>query len=63
MTSVSSQSSRIQDHDLYSASTCTVLPKTLPPVLWVCTHSDKPFGGKYPFELAIKLYGSLEKII
>ena len=61
MTSVSSQSSRIEAHDLHSASTCTVLPKTLPPVFLVCTHSEKPFGGKDPFELAIKLYGSLEK--
>ena len=60
MTSVSSQSSRIEDHDFYSASTYTVLPKTLPPVFLVCTHSDKPFGGKDPSELAIKLYGSLE---
>ena len=60
MTSVSSQSSPIEDHDLYSASTYTVLPKTLPPVFLVCTHSDKPFGGKDAYELAIKLYGSLE---
>ena len=60
MTSVSSQSSPIEDHDLYSASTYTVLPKTLPPVFLVCTHSDQPFGGKDAYELAIKLYGSLE---
>ena len=60
MTSVSSQSSGIEDRDLYSGSTYTVLPKTLPPVFLVCTHSDKPFGGNDPFELAIKLYGSLE---
>ena len=61
VTSVSSQSSRIEDHDLCSASTSTVLPKTLPPVFLVCTHSDQPFVGKDPSELAIKLYGSLEK--
>ena len=60
MTSVSSQSSRIEDHDLYSAPTYTVLPKTLPPVFLVCMHSDKLFGRKDPFELAINLYGSLE---
>ena len=60
MTSVPSQSSQLEDHDLYSASTSTVLPKTLPPVFLVCTHSDQPFGGKDPSELAIKLYGSLE---
>ena len=60
MTSVSSQSSQIEDHDLYSASTYTVLPMTLPPVFLVCTHSDKPFGGKDPSELASSLYGSLE---
>ena len=60
MTSVSSQSSRTEDHALYSASTFTVLPKTLPPVFLVCTHSDQPFGGKDPSELAIKVYGSLK---
>ena len=59
MTSVSSQSNRIDDHDLYSASTSTVLPKTLPPVFLVCTYSDQPFNGKDPSEMAIKLYGSL----
>ena len=61
MTSVSSQSSRIEDNDLYSASTCAVLLMTLPPVFLVCTHSDKPFGGKDPFKLVIKFYGCLEK--
>ena len=60
MTSVSSQSSRIEDHDLCSASTSTVLPKTLPPVFLVCTHSDQPFGGKGPSELALKVYGFLK---
>ena len=60
MTSVSSQSSQTEDHDLYSASTSTVLPKTLPPVFLVCTHSDQPFGGNDPSELAIKVYGSLK---
>ena len=60
MTSVSSQSSRIEDHDMYSASTSAVLPKTIPPVFLVCTHSDQPFGGKDPCELAIKAFGSLE---
>ncbi|XP_067027267.1 uncharacterized protein [Acropora muricata] len=60
MTSVSSQSSPTEDHDLYSASTSTVLPKTLPPVFLVCTHSDQPFGGNDPSELAIKAYGSLK---
>ena len=60
MTSVSLQSSPNEDHDLYSASTSTVLLKTLPPVFLVCTHSDQPFGGKDPSELAIKVYGSLK---
>ncbi|XP_067026632.1 uncharacterized protein [Acropora muricata] len=60
MTSVSSQSSRTEDHALYSASTSTVLPETLPPVFLVCTHSDQPFGGIDPSELAIKVYGSLK---
>ncbi|XP_015774844.1 PREDICTED: uncharacterized protein LOC107353039 isoform X2 [Acropora digitifera] len=60
MTSVSSQSSRIEDRDLRSAPTSTVLPKTLPPVFLVCTHSDQAFGGKDPSELAIKVYGFLK---
>ncbi|XP_044178391.1 uncharacterized protein LOC114949826 isoform X1 [Acropora millepora] len=60
MTSVYSQSSRIQDHDLCSASTSTVLPKTLPPVFLVCTHSDQPFGGKDPTDLALEVYGFLK---
>ena len=60
MTSVSSQSSPTEDHDLYTASTSTDLPKTLPPVFLVCTHSDQPFGGNDPSELAIKVYGSLK---
>ena len=60
MTSVSTQSSRTEDHYMYSASTSTVLPKTLPSVFLVCMHADQPFGGKEPFELAIKVYGSLK---
>ena len=60
MTSVSSQSGQIEYHDLYAASTYTVLPMTLPPVFLVCAHYDKPFGGKDPSELGINLCGSLE---
>ena len=60
MTTVSSQSSRTEDDDPFSTSTSTVLPKILPPVILVCTHSDQPFGGEDPFELADKVYGSLE---
>ena len=60
MTTVSSQSRRIEDHDLNSASTSKVLPKRVPPVFLVCTHSDQPFAGKDPFELANKVYGFLE---
>ena len=60
MTSVFSQSSRIEDHDLCSGTTPTVLPKTLPPVFLVCTHSDEPFGGEDPSTLAVKIYGSLK---
>ena len=60
MTSVSSQSSRIEHHDMYSASTSAVLPKTLPAVFLVCTHSDQPFGGKDPSELAVEVYGFLK---
>ena len=60
MTTVSSQSSPLEDHDLYSALTSKVLPKRVPPVFLVCTHSDQPFGGKNCFELANKVYGFLE---
>ena len=60
MTTVSSQSCRIEDHDLNSVSTSKLLPKRVPPVFLVCTHSDQPFGGKDPFELANKVYGFLE---
>ena len=60
MTTVSSQSSRLEDHDLYSASASKVLPKRVPPVFLVCTHADQPFGGKDRFELANKVYGFLE---
>ena len=60
MTSVSSQPGQIENHDFCSAATSTVLPKTLPPVFLVCTHSDRPFGGKDPSALAIKVYGSLK---
>ncbi|XP_067029528.1 uncharacterized protein [Acropora muricata] len=60
MTSVSSQSSQVEDHDFYSASAYKVLTMTLPHVFLVYTHSDKAFGGKDPSELAINLYGSLE---
>ncbi|XP_067037362.1 uncharacterized protein [Acropora muricata] len=60
MTSVSSQSRQIESHGLFSTSTSTVLPRTIPPVFLVCTHSDQPFGGKDPSELAIKLYGTLD---
>ena len=61
MTSVSSQSSRIEDHDLSSASTSTVLPNTLPPVFLVCTHSDQPFDGKGSSDLALEIYGFLKR--
>ena len=60
MTSVSSQSTQIENHDFFPATTSRVLPKTLPPVFLVCTHSDQPFGGKDPAALAIKVYGSLK---
>ena len=61
MTSISSQPSRIDEHDLCSASTSTVLPKTLPPVFLVCTHSDQPFAGNDPSDLALEVYGSLKR--
>ena len=60
MTTVSSQSSQTEDNDLNSASTSKVLPKRVPPVFLVCTHSDQPFGEKDPFELANKVYGFLD---
>ena len=32
----------------------------IPPVFLVCTHSDKPYGGGDPFELAREVFGSLQ---
>ena len=37
------------------------LPKKLPPVFLVCTHSDKPYGGNDPEELAVKVFGRLKR--
>ncbi|XP_067019033.1 uncharacterized protein [Acropora muricata] len=59
MTSVSSLSSQGKDHKVHPASPSTVLPET--PVFVVCTHADKPCGGKNPRDLALKVYGELSK--
>ncbi|XP_044183878.1 uncharacterized protein LOC122964379 [Acropora millepora] len=61
MTSVSSISSQDKDHEVNPASASTVLPKTLPPVFLVCTHADRPSGGKDPKDLALKVYGELQE--
>ena len=59
MTSISSLSSQSKDHEMHSASASTVLPET--PVFLVCTHADRPSGGKNPRGLARKVYGELWK--
>ena len=56
MTSVSSVSRQIKDHELHS-----VLPETLPCVFLVCTNADRPSGGEDPKVLALKVYGELRK--
>ena len=61
MTSVSSVSSQGKDHEVNPTSTSTVLPETLPPVFLVCTHADQPFGRKDPRDLALEVYGELQK--
>lgn len=37
-----------------------ILPERLPPVFLVCTHADKPYQNKCPFELAREIYGTLK---
>ena len=37
-----------------------ILPERLPPVFLVCTHADKPYENKCPFELAHEIYGTLK---
>ena len=32
----------------------------IPPVFLVCTHADKPYGGRDPFVLAQEVFGSLQ---
>ena len=34
---------------------------SLPPVIFVCTHADKPFGNGSPRDLARKVFGSLRQ--
>ena len=61
MTSVSSISSQGKDHEINPALASKVLPKTLPPVFLVCTHADRPCGGKDSKDLALKVYGELQE--
>ena len=37
-----------------------ILPERLPPVFLVCTHADKPYQNRCPFELAREIYGTLK---
>ena len=37
-----------------------VLSKKLPAVFLVCTHADKPFGGRDPRELSVEIFGYLK---
>ena len=60
MTSVSSLSSQGKGPEVHPSSASTVLPETLPPVFLVCTHADQPFGGRYPGDLALEVYGELQ---
>ena len=57
MTSISSLSTQGKDHEMHSAAASTILPKT--PVFLVCTHADRPCGGKNARDLARKVYGEL----
>ena len=40
--------------------TSDALPKKLPAVFLVCTHADKPFGGRDPRELSVEIFGYLK---
>ena len=56
MTSVSSVSRQVKDHEVHS-----VLPETLPCVFLVCTHADEPSGKGDPKVLARKVYDDLRE--
>ena len=55
MTSVASLTSGEED-----CFTSDALPKKLPAVFLVCTHADKPFGGRDPRELSVEIFGYLK---
>ena len=38
-----------------------VLPRRLPPVFLACTHADVPFGGSNARDLALQMYGFLQR--
>ena len=57
MTSVASLAS--QDEDDIGPQSAS-LPKKLPAVFLVCTHTDNPYGGGDPGELANKVFGFLK---
>ena len=38
-----------------------VLPRRLPPVFLVCTHADMPFGGSNARDVALAMYGFLQR--
>ena len=57
MTSVASLA---RQHEDDNGSKSETLPKKLPPVFLVCTHADKPHGGRDPRELASEIFGFLK---
>ena len=58
MTSVASLASQDKDDDENHKS--EVLPKKLPAIFLVCTHADKPYSARDPFELANEIFGTLK---
>ncbi|XP_078380671.1 uncharacterized protein LOC144663555 isoform X1 [Oculina patagonica] len=61
MSSVASLVSHDDDDDhVPTGHLSEKLPKKLPPVFLVCTHADRPFGGRDSATVAAEIFGSLQ---
>ena len=50
----------IEDKSDHQVPKSKLLPKKLPPVFFVCTHADIPYGGVDSITLANEVFGSLQ---